>query len=216
MSRRTNLVAPIWRAARRKSGKYCGPLDRGSPITFFFVFTYTGRVEMCRCTTKSALRRRTAAICKLRVAFFRWPAFAVVLSPRPVWNGAGATASAASRMVWPATDSITFTCHFLCASVHSHVKKNATMISATRTRAAPPIPQDVEASNQSTRWSGVSGGGKSVAGKSGMPTAASIVATQKASSFFTPGPRNTCSFSRRRACRKAMKPATSQDRPAGS
>ena len=35
MSRRTNLVAPICRAARRKSGKYCGPLERGSPTDLY-------------------------------------------------------------------------------------------------------------------------------------------------------------------------------------
>ena len=123
MSRRTNLAALICCAARRKAGKNCGPQERGSPMTFFFVFMYTGRVGMRRCNTKSARRRRTAATCKLRVAFLRWPVFAVVLSPRPVWNGAGATASAASRIVCPVTDSITLTCQFFCASVHSQVKK---------------------------------------------------------------------------------------------
>ena len=45
------------------------------------------------------------------------------------------------------------------------------------------MPQEVEASNQSVRWSGDSEGGNSTAGKRGIPAAALIVATQKASSF---------------------------------
>ena len=85
----------------------------------------------------------------------------------------------------------------------------------------PPIPHEVDASNQPLRWSGSSDGGSLQRGNIEIPVGVDKRRSQNRATPNTPGPINTrsrwpFSLDRRRACCKAQYEETSHERPAGS